>query len=268
MAYGIEINTMTGQRIVDGRFKLPEFVGKIYLHPTPYVNNYVNTNSYQNQAGVFSTTTYDFVDDANNAAVNAALAGRQAMVFWKYPDTGGYNLYWTSYGYGAMNLYRAPGVSYTPPLPVAYVFAVGSSTTSSNAFGMRLWNEVGTLIFDSGNKQLMTYNVATGLNFSFESQSSVSVSMPTNAAFLQPTCYFIMDQRTPSSDEYPNSGSFHYMVAQGGIRRNGSTIVSYMPVVEKYDYENVSEPNDWGDNAFFGSTTGLVMPIINTDVYD
>lgn len=268
MAYGIQISTTAGQRLIDGQFMVPEFVGKLNLNPTP-VYNYTNTNSYLNAAGVFNTRTYEFANDAALTATNAALAGRTAMVFWKYPDTGSANLWWVAYNYGAMNCYTAPGTAGPSTLPTAYVFAVGSATASSEGFGMRLWDAAGTMIFDSGKKQLVTYNVATGMDYNiFSAKDTVSVAMPMNAGFLQPTCYYINDQRVASSDEYPNSGSFHYWVAQGGMHRNGGTVESYMALVEQFDYDNVSEPNDWNDSAYFGSHTGLVMPIINTDLYD
>jgi hypothetical protein len=265
MAFGLKINTTNGERLLDNQFMLPEFVGKVYINPTPSYD-YISTNSHNNAAGVYRTRNYDFAAGQGIEALAGPLAGRNFMIFWKYPDTGAADLWWNTYYFGAMNLFSKNASP--PSLPIGYVFAVGHAVASNAQFGMRYWNDAGTLMFDSGNRQLQPYSVATGMNFDMTTINTVQPPMPAAPGFLQPVCYFISDVRQASSDEYPNSGQFNYMYANGGIRRNGPYIQSFMPMTEKYDYSGVSEPNNWSDNAFFGSTTGLVMPIIDCSIYD
>lgn len=264
MSFGIAIfNPGTNALVLDENFPIPEFIGKVTLNPSPVLNGRQGTAPYTMRR--------------HEVTSMPARSGRNAMILWTLPDTGGADVWfspWQSLVYPtdsgqppAMDIFIGNGAG-VPPLPVGYVFALGGATYSSEQFGMRIWDASGALIFDSGNKQMNVATVLTGVDMVINTPRSQGIAVPASAAFLIPSAYYIQDVQTPSDIESGIQSSETYVEFRGSVRRNGSTLYSFMPEIAHFYSYGGTASQDINDANYFGNNTGLVIPVIDATIYD
>lgn len=256
MSFGIMFNSLAGKRVIDGNHPVPEFIGKVTLNATPVINERRGTAPY-------TTRRYAL-------ASLPARAGRNAMILWKIPDTGSADVWFspfrplvyadeTGMALPGMDVFIGDGAS-APPLAVGYMFAVGPATAGSEPYGMRVWDAAGVLIFDSSRLHMNLEQIITDVAMRIDTANSYAITTgPVNAAYLVPNAYYMTDVRTEDDQTF-----VRFM---GSVRRNGSILYTFMP--ETDHFHSLGDPGIYfNDSNYFGNHEGLVIPVINTTLYD
>lgn len=245
--YGVQLINDAGDRLVSTLYPVPEFLGAV-----------TTTNTGGNSIPY------------NWTASTTVGSGKKRMVLWKIPDTT--NTYFSGTCYipdtvtgsysVACNSYMTLGASETYAAPVAYIFSLGPTSSSGDAYGVRVYDGSGNIMFDSG-KQMMslvksqTYDFGYAITVSQMSGISPAILLPSLTANTGNSSSYFAGYDTITGE--PLYG-YLYTALYGTIRKNGTTLET--------KYFAVDNGSGWTANDYYnGQDTGLCSVITNSASY-
>ena len=175
--YGVLTTNDAGERIISAVYPVPEFIGKLTFGGTA-------TSSYGTGEGSY---VYN-----NHRATSSIGASRERFILYAMPQTNE-DVWITAPSHissavsGSFDLdigvITPSGTPYY--LPEAYIFGLTGLTASSDAYGMRVLDDVGNVTFDSGRNHLVlagleniaSYPTSTGTINSFAPTSLSAINL-------------------------------------------------------------------------------------------
>jgi hypothetical protein len=259
--YGVLTTNDAGQRTVSGLFPVPEFLGKVTFSNTP-------SSSYDTADGTY--WVYDHL------SATSLGAGRERLVLWSLPEntydcwfkgttnisntvTGSFNL--------RARFIRAPTDPYS--MPEAFVFALDGLTTSSDTYGIRVFDQSGNITFDSGRDHMVIKGFETTVDYPSSSGSTLTfpglstLTASNVPVMLIPSYGKDVWARITASSSTEKS-------YEAGVRRVGSTLYTRL-VLLSTAYEDIggtTHTNEWGvrtdlmqlvlDGALYGASNAAL----------
>ncbi|MDC8756268.1 hypothetical protein [Janthinobacterium fluminis] len=255
MTVGVRFSTVRGERQLDENFMVPEFIGKIVLSPVPVVTEMHPESPY---------TSYTY------SGVLPQAAGRAIMIFWTLPSTTediwihpDHVYFW--HGSDAttttVRIFRPRSLA-SSELPEGYAFALDKALPSSDQFCMRLWDEKGRLIFDSGHEHLNMHSVLSDISMPEDGVGEMRIFVPEKPAFLIPA----VAQTTVTS----NRPWVYVRIEErlGCARRSGGMLYSSLVKSEDFPFYFSDENPRYPEPTYYSKNFGLTMPVINAAIYD
>lgn len=266
MSFGVLFNTVNGNRVIDGNYMVPEFIGKIYLTASGPTFSSIPTSG----SGIEVPYNVSYAGGGIGTGYSCTNPGnRECIIFWTIPPSNGNEWFefnsaqhiYAGLTHSEMQIYAestSPGGA-APAVPEGYVFALGAVTQSSETYGMRVWNPSGGLVFDSGNKHISVNQVLTGLNYQIGTTNSVaSGGLPAKPAFFIPQLNRQLKTRV--------SNNLHWQVWTAMVRRDGNTV--YTRLLKYLDINIGDAGPNINQDYYSSNTSGLVMPVIDASLYD
>ncbi len=261
MSYGIQFNTVAGQRMIDDTYMVPEFIGKLTL-----------TTLDSSAPSAEGPGAYDIQQWSTGVVPYAPDAGQSRMIFWALPSTSTDTWYWprdafmypgTNGNAVGMSIYVGSGVITPPALPEGYVFLIGKpATDSGEQFAVKIWDDSSVLVFDSANLHLNLESVQSGLGFPTTGSTTVTASaLPTKAGLLLPM--YNRGRRFLDGALDENTLDMWY----GVIRRNGLALEGkeiYSSTSTIFYPGGPTTTTNWNG----ANDSGHTVPVIDATLYD
>jgi hypothetical protein len=250
-SYGIETTNDAGDRIVSTLFPAPEYLGKVTFSSTP------SSSWDAAEAGYWA---YSHITSSSLGS------GRNRIILWALTDNAGdcwFNgtTFVASSVSGAYNItaqyIRPPATSYT--MPTAYVFALDGLSSSSDAYGIRVYNAAGAMTFDGGLRHMDIRAIETTLAYPTTTGSSNTYSFSSLSG--TPAILVPMYQKETwvwTSGQLFSTGKRWV----GGVRKNGTTLYSRLTCRDPLYEDN---PSITG-TVYWGQATGLMQAVVDASV--
>lgn len=244
--FGVNIVNDAGERTVSSVFPCPEFLGKLPASAFALSYSYTVNNGY---------TLYQY--EANHSLG----LGRKVLVLWNLPGTSDDVWYSGSTFTGSVVFHSVIAPAGTPfALGEAFLFALDGLQASGDTFGLRVYDEAGTLCFDAGLPHMIIRGFENSLSYSLTPNTVSSFSASTfggiQPVFLLPDFWFEVWTRlglNSSRDEY-----FY-----GFVRRSGSTLATKVVRTEVY----IEDVGSNSFTAYYGLNTNLTQIVCDGSLY-
>lgn len=258
MSHVFKIFNAAGQLQVSDSFMVPQFIGRI-------VTQADGISANQGAEMGLESRSY------SGAAPN--FGGRNVIVYWAFPEG---HWWWApspfmssgSSGLAHVGMYAlvTPGTAIVGA-PVGYVFALDFVQHSGVQPALRTWRD-GNLMFDSGTLHLATQLVISGVTYPIGSDHNIGVSLPTKPGFLLPHVVRTVEQY--DGDLEREDGVAHLDQWISMVRRSGNTVTTRFLQVVDQDVGASDSGSRLGytEDATYGNTSGLIIPVINATLYD
>jgi len=166
--YGVALVNDAGERIVSAIYPTAEFVGKLTF--SPVVDQWVN-------GGIQDLPRSDYHLNGHTSVATNIGAGRKRIILWNLPETSSTDVWYTcdtSYIPDTvtgnfqveMQVVTKAGLGYA--IPEAYVFAVDGISTSSDSYGLRIYDASGRVTFDAGLNHMVIAGLYDGMSFNID----------------------------------------------------------------------------------------------------
>lgn len=247
---GVSLENDNGEKIASSNYPVPVYQGKITLPTSPDTTG--------------GTTVFPQITRKTHSVVSSLGANTNRIVLWTLPENTN-NVWFSGTSFipstvtnatvsGSFYIFDASTPAYS--LPEGFIFSLGSFSASGLSHGFQLFNENGTLIFDSG---LHHIGIKAFQDFSFPggtipqqiASSGTSVNASTTlfsgtnqAAILLPDYW---------AEEITAVGERQYT---GVFRRQGGTLYTRL-AMSFYNNETGLSPS----TSNFGVTTNTTMAV-------
>lgn len=275
--YGVALVNDNGERIVSAIYPTAEYLGKLEFSPRhdPWVQGgdaFIPFSSYHLYAHTCTATSLG--------------AGRTRIILWNLPDTANDVWYACDISYISKNVTSAyqvqvqvvckPNKGYT--VPEAYVFAVDGISTSSDSYGLRIYDASGNCTFDGGLNHMVINAYQTNMAYQIDdlyyryannfSGQTISRPNPTGASndytisafnginplIVLPT--YTVDEGVPNPDRYVLSSWTYYHT--GMVRKSGN-VLSLKRITTNVFIEDTALSQGWYWEYGSASSIGTVI---------
>lgn len=218
-SFGISLINGNGEKVASTRYPVPDFIQKV---------TFSSSDKVDTLPIIFEPTdreTYVYSKSISSGY------GRTRIVMWSIPES------LTEYWYSGnaflatsdteLKLYINSPLNQSPPMPTAYIFGLDNLSPSSSSYGLRLFNEGGNLLFDSG------LNHIDILGFNTIAYATAGSSITDTTLISSSTAVVL-----PSFGQYIEDGiegqeasyTYEYL---GMVRRSGSTLYTKKILMQK-----------------------------------
>lgn len=234
--YGLTYTNTSGDRIVSTNYPLPKFEGKISFSTTP---------SYY-------TSVTDGTHDVYVHQAASSLGGlTNRLILWTIPDQAADVWYYgtgfvpsSQGGFTASINILVPKTGATYTLPEALVFSLSGFQASSDSYGLRLYNESGTMIFDAGLKH-MQIKAYGGVQYGTTQYSETNTQFGSTVPAVLLPQYYELENVAISG-----LSSSNYYERNGAVKRSGNTLYSKKFLTNRgVDDISLTSLDTWGSSA-------------------
>jgi len=234
--YGLAYTNTSGDRIVSTNYPLPKFEGKISFSTTP---------SYY-------TSVTDGTHDVYVHQTASSLGGlTNRLILWTIPDQAADVWYYgtgfvpsSQGGFTASINILVPKTGATYTLPEALVFSLSGFQASSDSYGLRLYNESGTMVFDAGLKHLQI-KVYGGVQYGTTQYSETNTQFGSTVPAVLLPQYYELENVAISG-----LSSSNYYERNGAVKRSGNTLYSKKFLTNRgVDDISLTSLDTWGSSA-------------------
>lgn len=260
--YGLRIINDDSELLVDSNYFSPAFAQKLEFSPSAVSET--AGDSYRHSGYVKREYRTPPITVSGNY-----------IVMWTLPTVS--NDVWYGFGSSTANMggfltcyvyANSLGDPLTYTLPTAYLFAISSLPASTDAYGLRLFNESGNKTFDSNNVQLVPYYVSESFSFwndptgTFQSfPATIEVPALANRIFMLPdyNSLRISGAGSPTHSEFLYEPAFRTAGANG-ISLQVKELCTY------YSNEDFAWP--YSQTIYnTGNRSGLAVIMADADLY-
>ena len=263
--YGVALVNDAGERIVSAIYPTAEFIGKLTF--SPVVDQWVN-------GGIQDLPRNNYHLNGHTSVATNIGAGRKRIILWNLPETSSTDVWYTcdtSYIPDTvtgnfqveMKAVTKAGLGYA--MPEAYVFAVDGISTSSDSYGLRIYDASGRVTFDAGLNHMVIAGLYNGMDFNIDDIVNrgqendfrpqirpPEVAGPTNTytinAFngIVPLIFLptlVVEEGVP----YPGNTfvlTYFYLNHTGMVRKTGNQL-SLRAITTGFGQEDAALANNW-----------------------
>lgn len=248
--YGIRISNGNNQRQIDGRKLVPQLIAAYDMANYPFVES--GTDGLDAQSG-YICRTYQF-------NLPPEITSRPYIRFFSLQTTA-----WVS---GIRLMYRSEmGV---PVHPKLYFFALDRVDYGNEAYGMRVWNEFGALMYDSGNNHLNASQLFSSWNINVDydvtrRESYLNSSNCPSPTGSLPASMAICPQHFEHYSEWGNKNESGQARSDIFYTPSGSSLAACMFTYEKTHSDFTSQTSYV--NTSVTKSDSMTVMMVDTSIY-
>lgn len=253
--YGFMAISDSGERLVSTIYPVPEFVGKVTFGPAP---TQVVSIGNGNLLHFYNYTVPGFG------------SGRDRIVLYSLPSLdgnfwfkGSTNVLAAGTGNYTLTLQLVASTAIPVPLPEAYIFALNNHAQSGDSYGLRVWDGVGRLLFDSGKYHMAARDSMSGIVFPAANSSGQNDYFSTGLSQLAKPLVLLPPYVFQSYTPIQNQQSSTYRRSEGFVRRVGGILSTRMFQVQQSTEDSASNAS-----YQFGNNSDNATFIVDGSLYD